>query len=212
MTIAYRQTLPAVLVFVVLLAACGCENNARAIERQQQYVFDVVRPMLRPMATNSRGVLKVRRFTIASQYETYELVYRRGDLLYESDFYHRYFAPPASLVAERTRQWLAASGIFSHVLDAFSGADFDYVLEGNVLALYGDYRRQDSPQAVLEIQFTLIDAHYTRDSVIIEKKFSALTVLSAQHAAQLVTGLNTCLADILTQLESDLAALTVPIE
>ena len=207
MTIAYRQTLPAVLVFVVLLAACGCENNARAIE-QRRYVL-TVRPMLRPVRPTREAFLKCDGSPSPANAKPTSLS-TGGDLLTNPTL------PP--LPRRRRRLWprgapaAAASGIFSHVLDAFSGADFDYVLEGNVLALYGDYRRQDSPQAVLEIQFTLIDEHHTRDSVIFQKKYRALTDLTAQNAAQLVTGLNTCLADILTQLESDLAALPVPIE
>lgn len=207
MRATYSRTLFLTVLFAALLLAWGCNDNARVIEKQRQYVIDAARPTSTPTATEGKGALKVRRFMIAGQYETCELVYRRSDLVYDSDFYNRYFAPPASLVAEKTRRWLSESGLFTHVLGSFSGADFDYVLEGNILALYGDYRQEDSPQAVMEIQFTLIDEHRVRDSVVFQKKYRALAAMEKESPVYLVEGFNACLADILTQLESDLAGL-----
>ncbi|MBE0535511.1 MAG: membrane integrity-associated transporter subunit PqiC [Phycisphaerae bacterium] len=177
------------------------------MDRQQQFVLDAPRPAGPPKYTPAKGVLKVRRFAAASQYDTYEMVYRRSDLVYDSDFYNRFFASPTSLVAEKVRQWLSDSGVFAHVLDPFSGADFAYILEGNVLALYGDYRQKGRPQAVMAIQFTLIDEHRRRDSVLFQKDYHAVAPMEKEAASQLVLGFNACLADILLQLESDLAGI-----
>ncbi len=203
-----RTALSIVVAFALIVTAAGCQDGAKAIQRQQQYVLDVERPQSLPAVAEGADVLRVRRFTIATQFETYEMVYRRSDLVYESDFYNRWFAPPASLITDKTRQWISESGVFAHVLDSFSAADYNYILEGSVLALYGDYRQRENPSAIVHIQFTLIDEHRLRDSVVFQKKYRASAQIERPNASALVHGFNACLAEIFTSLETDLAALS----
>lgn len=62
-----------------------------------------------------------------------------GDLFYETDYYNEFFISPGSLLAEELRQWMARSGLFEHVVGSPRAVEPNYILEGEVTALNGDY-------------------------------------------------------------------------
>ncbi len=194
------------LLTVVLVCVAGCDYNARVIDKQRQYVLAARRVSAAPRSPG-KGVLKVRRFSISSPFETREFVHRKTNSEYASDYYNRFFAPPADLIAEETHQWLGASGVFANVIESFSSADYDFMLEGDVKAVYGDYRRQSDPNAVMEIKFVLIDEHLKRDVVIFSMKYRSVQPAGEKTGPALVEGFNACLAEILTNLEADLRRL-----
>ncbi len=194
------------LLTAVLVCAAGCDNSARVIDKQHQYMLAARRVSAAPRPPG-KGVLKVRHFSISSPFETREFVYRKTNSEYASDFYSRFFAPPADLIAEETHQWLGASGVFANVIDSFSSADYDYMLEGDVETIYGDYRRQSDPNAVMEIKFVLIDEHLKRDVVIFNTKYRSVQPTGDKAGPALVEGFNACLTEILTNLEADLRRL-----
>jgi cholesterol transport system auxiliary component len=141
-----------VLAFLpMLLASCVDLKGAPAAERRF-YALSAERPG--PSKEGGAGVLKIRRFQISRAYEGVEFVYRASESLYESDFYHAFFTPPASQVTEAARKWMSTSGLFAHVIDAASVAPETHLLEGHVAALYADLRAK--PLAVVELQLTLL--------------------------------------------------------
>lgn len=194
------------LLTVFLVCIAGCDYNARVIDKQHQYMLAARRVSAAPRSPG-KGVLKVRRFSISSPFETREFVYRKTKSEYTSDYYDRFFAPPADLIAEETHQWLEASGVFANVIESFSSADYDFMLEGNVKAVYGDYRGQSDPNAVMEIKFLLIDEHLKRDAVIFNMKYRSVQPTGDKTTPALVEGFNACLVEILTNLEADLRRL-----
>ncbi len=201
-----RSSVVSGFLTAALVCVAGCDYNAKVIDKQHQYMLAARRVSAAPRSPG-KGVLKVRRFSISSPFETREFVYRKTNSEYASDFYNRFFAPPADLIAEETQQWLGASGVFANVIDSFSGADYDYMLEGDVKAVYGDYRRQSDPNAVMEIKFVLIDEHLTRDIVIFNMKYRSVQPTGDKTGPAMVEGFNACLAEILTNLEADLRRL-----
>ena len=197
-------TLSIAIIFGIMMT--GCKNSAAVISQKNQYVLDAVRQPVDSQEKHS-GVLKIRRFNVSSRFESYELVYRTGELTYESDFYNKFFAPPGALVTEETRKWLRQSGVFDTVLDMLSTADYDYVLEGDVQALYADYSVKNRYSAVVEIRFVLVDAAGARETIAFDKIYRDTQELATNEASDLVKGLSKCLSQILALLESDLRKL-----
>ena len=70
-------------------------------------------------------------------------------------------------------------------------------------ALYGDYRTGE-PAAVMEIQFTLTALHQPGNGILLDHSYPARVPLDGRSPADLVTGLNAALKDILTSLTADL--------
>ncbi|RKY09162.1 MAG: hypothetical protein DRP66_02895 [Planctomycetota bacterium] len=192
------------LAMAVLAYVGGCTQNSRIV--QDQYRLDVAR-VSNDRQTRGQGVLKVRRFVISSPFETHEFVYRKAESRYVSDFYNRFLSPPAGLITEEVRQWLSESGVFANVVGAFSGVDYDYMLEGDILAVYGDHRGETESNAVMEIEFMLIDEHLKKDIIIFNRKYRSVQPTDDKSASSLAEGLNACLVEILTNLEADLRRL-----
>ncbi|MBI2922911.1 MAG: hypothetical protein HYY18_17795, partial [Planctomycetes bacterium] len=157
-----------------------------------------------PAAPPSKGpILKLRPFQIASRYEGREFVWRKSDLEWETDFYNLFFTAPRQTVTDESRAWLAASGLFEHVLDFSSHVDATHVLEGHIVHLYGDARGKGA-KAVIEVQFFLVDDRATPSVVAFGKAYAEAVGIKEDSPEELVKGWNEGLGRILGALETDL--------
>jgi cholesterol transport system auxiliary component len=193
---------PILLALLALLPGCGGLGKPYPVKKD--YVFDVSRAG-GPGATDEKAILLIRRFRTAPPYENQGFVYRTGELEYESDFYSVFFSPPAALLTDQTRQWLAASRLVRLVIGAGVPTEATHSLEGRVYALYGDYRRPDDPQAVLGIQFFVSRLTDTPE-VVFHKDYRQEVRVNGRTPAALVAAWNEGLRQILTSLEADLRA------
>ena len=144
---------PALLITFALAGGCslGLERDAPESAR---FLIDAQRPE-RSTATDGEAVLEVGRFHAASAYATSEFVYRRSDHGYQTDYYRGFLVAPELAIGDAARQWLADAGVASAVVDAGGLVMPTHSLEGDVTALYGDFRAE--PAAVLELRIALID-------------------------------------------------------
>lgn len=191
------------LIAIAFVMTLGCDNNARVISQQKQYIIDAVRNGPTTQAKGSK-ILKVRRFSVSSPFESYELVLRMEDLQYKTDFYNKFLTSPGSIITDETRDWLNESNAFASVLDTLSSADYDYLMEGDIQAVYGDYRYADDLRAVMEIRFVLIDVSNANDVIVFDRQYRNEHSIKEAKADQLVKGLSVCLQKILSELENDL--------
>jgi ABC-type uncharacterized transport system auxiliary subunit len=200
MTFSSTKFFGALTALVAIVALCGC--GARTYNKLH-YVLEAARPDS-PAETRSDAVLEVRRFTIDAAFANKGLVYRRDEFTYESDFYHEFLVAPAVMVTEKTRLWLARSGLFQRVLTLGSRLEPTCTLEGNITALYGDFRDETAPKAVMELHcFLLSDADAGR-TVILAEVYEASSPLESDTADAMVEALDNCLVQILKRLEADL--------
>ncbi len=197
MTEKYFRVLPLLLAAVLLT---GCVGLPRQQPEKRFFTLDVARPDT-PGVSSFNAVVKLRKFRASPQYEGRGMVYRLEEHKYDSDYYNLFFVAPAELVAEETRAWLDASGLFTHVLDAASPVLPDYYLEGFITSLYGDYHRSGEPLAVIEIQFFLIDAASAAPRIVLQQTYRRETRLAGDGPAALTQAWNSSLSSIMTDLE-----------
>lgn len=183
----------------------GCVNVDRSYLEKQFFVLNASRNE-KPSASTSDSVLKIQNFHVASQFEGKGFVYRRSDLRYESDFYNEFLISPGVMIAEEVNKWLTQSGIFQQVISSSSLIEPTFYLEGVVSALYGDYRSNHSPEAVLEVQFLLIRYVAARPVLVFAKTYRQKTVLKEKSPAALAEGWSRSLEHILSQFEADVNA------
>jgi len=188
---------------VLFLTLMGCTTLNKNYPERNYYILNVSGQQ-RKLSPAPVTVLGVPRIDISPSFAGTEFVYRKGDLSYESDFYNQFFRPPASLITEESRKWLSESGLFKYVVDATYGQP-NYVLEGNVNELYGDFRAHDTPKAVLGIQFFMIDETSTNPTIIFQNNYQREVAISSKSPAELVKGWNEALQQIMTALEEDLS-------
>ena len=193
---------PILLALLMLLAGCGSLEKPYPVKKD--YVFEVSRPG-GTAPTDAAAILLIRRFRTAPPYENQGFVYRTGELQYESDFYNVFFSPPAALLADQTRQWLEASRLVGLVVGPGLQAEPTHSLEGQVYALYGDYRRPDEPRAVLGIQF-FVSRLSDSPEVVFHKDYRQEVPVTGRAPEALAAAWNRALQQILTSLEADLRA------
>jgi uncharacterized lipoprotein YmbA len=157
-------------------------------------------------AAAASGVLRVRNLQVAAPFEGKGFVYRNSGLGYQTDFYHEFLVAPRALITEQTRQWLGVSGLFRFVLDPASKADATHSLEGNVSALYGDYRDAASSKAVLAVEFFLVNDQSASPEIVFHKSYRQEVPLENRAPETLAKGWGKALEQILTGLEHDLTS------
>ena len=184
--------------FAVTLAGCARNSYDR-----QSYVLGAARERA-PVATRIEGALEVRRLSVDAAFAGRCFVYRVDEHEYEPDYYHQFLVPPGVLLTDKTRQWLAGSGLFARVLPADTRLEPTYTLEGSVAALYGDFTDGSAPQAVLEIRYFLLNHDSDAQAILFAESYRAVTPIPERTAAAFVAALDNCLKEILTRLEADL--------
>lgn len=191
-----------VTYFACLILFSGC--GARQVYEKKYYVLNATR-QAEPIATQTDSILDVRRFAIDSAFSGKGLVYRKGEFEYESDFYNEYLVSPTVMITDKTRNWLSQSGLFKTVLDVGSQVDPTYVIEGNVTALYGDFRDKSSPKATIEIRIFLLKTKAGGESVVVfGKEYQSSVGIESEGRDRLVEALDKCLENILVLFEKDL--------
>ena len=190
-------------IFTLLFLSIGCINLERSYIEKHYFVLDSF-PAENTSPPDTGKVLAVRRLRVSPKYEGKGLVYRLGELNYESDFYNEFFVSPVSMFTEEVRKRLAGSGLFKRVVDPSSLLDSAYVLEGAVTVLYGDYRVSTAPKAVMEIQFLLLEETDVSPEIILQRQYHKEEPLNGSTPDALVKSWNTALNQILTEFENDL--------
>ncbi len=203
MTRAHSRSCAYVVVLMAVLCS-GCVSRHSYTKRQ--FVLEATRPAQPIQLAPQRRdvVLAVRGFTIDPVCDGKGLLCRKGESEYESDFYNEFLIAPQALISSQTRKWLAQSGMFQTVLEPGSLVEPTHFLEGNVLALYGDFRDQGLPQAVIQIRVFVVTNKGPRPQIVLARDYQASHRAEGQTADALVTALDRCLEQVLAQLEKDL--------
>jgi len=190
-------------VAALLMLSSGCVGALKSDYPERRfYPLSAERPGS-AAAPAKEGVLRVRRFTASKVSEGSELVTRRAETEYETDFYNAFFVPPATQLTEQTHRWLGSSGLFSAVVGTGSSLVETHVLEGNLIALYED--RRQAALSVMEIQFMLVRLSTEPTAVVFQKSYREAVAVTADGPEGIVRGWNGALGRILAALEADLA-------
>jgi cholesterol transport system auxiliary component len=196
------------VISLAVLMAGGCVSLAKSFPEKHYFALDAVRPE-EPVKPGSGTILKIHRFHVSPRFEGKEMVYRTSDTRYETDFYNEWFIAPAAMVTQQAQNWISNAGVFQYVVDASSYLDASHILEGAVTALYGDYRRNGAPKAVLDLQIILINDRPTRADIVFRRDYHQTVDMADASPDALTKGWNQGLREILAQLEKDLRQLNL---
>jgi cholesterol transport system auxiliary component len=185
--------------------AVGCSNPlSRPFPEKTFFVLDVRRPQRLP--PNPRGrVLALRTVTPAPGVELRGLVTRLAGGQQRADFWNEFFAPPASLVQDQLRTWLADSGLFSAVVDQGTRATPALALEPVLNGLFAD-ATVSPPQARAQMQVLLLGLDRTPPRVLTRGDHDRAAQIASVEPAAIVAGFNVALAAIFAEIEASLRA------
>ena len=189
------------LIALTIFPGCG---QRQAYDKH--YYFLSATRKAQPVTRQKDVILEVRNFTIDSAFGGKGLVYRTGEVKYETDFYNEFLVSPRSMITEKTRNWLAAYRLSQRVLDPGSQIDSTHVIEGNITVLYGDFRDKTSPRAVLEIRIFLLETKAGEEPVsVFGATYKSSVALETKDPESVVNALDRCLEEVLANLEKDLS-------
>jgi cholesterol transport system auxiliary component len=190
-------------VLLLFLFCSGCVNLERTYPEKRYFVIDIS-DSAQPLDAAGNQTLLVAGLRISPRYADKSFVYRTSDAGYESDFYNQFLTPPDTMISEEVRKGLAASPAFKYVVGPASQLQPNFVLEGSVNALYGDFRNLNGPSAVLEIEFYLHNEDSTNPGIVLQKRYAKTVALTGRSPEALVKGWSQALGSIVADLSADL--------
>jgi cholesterol transport system auxiliary component len=200
-----RTRLVLAVIAIPLLGISGCLKLERPRPERRFYLIEAARPdQPRPPVA---GPLQVRRFQVSPAFDSPGFIYRTGEHGYESDYYNAFFVPPAAMFTEQCTRWLGDAGLFERVAPAASQLRGQFLLEGHVSAVYGDYRQSGRPEAVIELQLLLLRDRPGDPEVIHQGNYLARQPVGENTPEGLVAAWNAALASILARVEGDFASI-----
>ncbi len=193
-----------IIITFILLFSAGCANVDKPYPERSYYQFEVSHSA-KHAAPVKGTILGIKRLSVSPGSQGLEFIYRTGEFKFQSDFYNQFFRPPGALITEEVTRWFANSGVFEDVLGQLSQAFPNYVIEGNIVNLYGDFRNSAAPAAVLEIQFFLLRLTDDADTpiVVTSDTYSVSKPISSKDPKALMLGWNLALEEILSDFQGD---------
>ena len=190
-------------VWLLLILSVGCVSLERSYPDKRYFVIEAPANTDR---SNPEGnqVLLVSGLRVSPRYADKSFVYRTSEAGYEADFYNQFLTSPDTMLSEEVRKGLAVSPAFKYVIGPSNQLQPNYVLEGSVNALYGDFRNLNAPSAVLEIEFFLHNEDSANPGVVMQKRYMKTVPLSGRSPDALVKGWGQALGAILSDLNTDL--------
>jgi cholesterol transport system auxiliary component len=190
-------------VLLLSLFCSGCVSLERSYPEKRYFVIDIGDGAQPPNTTGDQTLL-VSSLRISPRYADKSFVYRTSDSGYEADFYNQFLTPPDTMLSEEVRKGLAAAPVFKYVIGPASQLQPNFVLEGSVNALYGDFRNLNGPSAVLEIEFYLHNEDSTNPGIVLQKRYAKTVALTGRSPEALVKGWSQALGSIVADLSADL--------
>jgi cholesterol transport system auxiliary component len=186
---------------LVFLLCIGCVSLERSYPDKRYFVIEVKDAQ---SANPGNGqILSMANLQISPRYADRDFVYRTSETEYESDFYNQFLTFPAVMISEETRKALAASSKFKFVVGPSSSLNPNYVLEGSINSLYGDFRNPSAPAAVLEIEFFLHNENPENAGIVLQKRYIKSVPLKAKSPEALTKGWSEALEAIVAIFVGD---------
>jgi cholesterol transport system auxiliary component len=195
-------------IVLSLFICSSCVSLERSYPERHYFVIEVSHSADNSDPAGER-ILSVANLRISPRYADRSFVYRASDTGYESDFYNQFLSSPDTMISEEVRKGLAASRQFKYVVGPADQQQPNYVLEGSVNALYGDFRNVNQPAAVLEIEFFLYNENSPNPGIVTQKRYLKSVPLSERSPQALVKGWDQALQEIVAMLVADLKAVNL---
>ncbi len=190
----------ALLLFAL---SASCVSLERSYPEKRFFVVELGDTAQRSNPAGDQTLL-VSGLRVSPRYADKSFVYRTSESGYESDFYNQFLTSPDTMLSEEVRKGLGASPAFKYVIGPSSQLQPNYVLEGSVNALSGDFRNLNKPAAVIEIEFFLHNEDSANPGIVLQKRYIKTVPLSGRSPEALIKGWSQALESILADLNTDL--------
>lgn len=190
------------LILPAFLLLAGCLRLEKSYPQKSSYSLEATHDAVAQQPLSSR-ILQIAKFDSAPAYRSKGFIYRTGEQTWQADYYHEFFTPPAAMLTEQCRLWLQETGCFGQINQSGYPPASD-LLQGRIVAIYGDYRPGQAPMAVLELRLTLINESSSPAQTILDQLYRRRLPLVDREPATLVKAWDEALTGILREFEDQL--------
>lgn len=190
------------LLILNLFILMGCGMN-QPVESPKNYAIVADSPAnTYPKKYETVLIDSVR---VESPFNDPQMVLRLSDVSFESDYYNRYITEPSAIIENQLPTSLTRSGVIGSALPNNAGVKTNLVLKTLVTKLFGDFRKEQKPTAIMEIQFILVDNASVRPTIIFDKKIASKVEVSEKTPDELAKGLGIALTNIFDVLAKEVS-------
>jgi len=197
-----------VLMLAMVVLVSGCVQLAKETPVIHSYAFRIARESADATSPLSMVSIKVRRAKVMEPYDGRSLVYALPTGELRSDYYNEFALFPATMVTTAIEGWLKQVPFVEYVSFKRDMVECQYEIRPTIHMLYADYSVEASPQAVVSVSFTVLDAGTIPYSVVSDVTYEELVPLDGAEVTYLIEGWNSGLHAIFTAFEAELARVT----
>jgi ABC-type uncharacterized transport system auxiliary subunit len=173
----YSRIICFIFFFLVIQA---CSVGGKPQYEIEYYILDYQAPTLEKQAQLD-GTIRFDRFTIASAYNTQNMIFRTDN--YSLDFfnYNRWAVNPADMVADNLLRDMQASGLFRAIFSRYTAEEAGFLLQGGIEEFFLRVGK-NSKIAVISLQITLKNSNQVEANkhIIFQKKYHQEELLTEQ--------------------------------
>jgi cholesterol transport system auxiliary component len=179
--LASREICSRIICFIFFfLVIQACSVGGKPGYEIENYILDYQAPTLEKQAQLD-GTIRFNRFTIASAYNTQNMIFRADS--YSIDFfnYNRWAVNPADMIADTLLRDMQASGYFRAVFSRYTVEESNFLLQGGVGEFFLRMDRK-SKIAVIRLEITLKNSNQVEANkrIIFQKKYYHEELLTEQ--------------------------------
>lgn len=192
-----------ILFSLILLSLANCFGVTKTFPEKRFFLIETTDTKQLYQTPKPRTFL-VKKVFISPRFEGKEFVYRKDNVVYESDFYNGFFIPPSHNFREEFSKSLIRSGNFEWDANLHTRLSITHFIEINLSQLYGDFRTKD-PKAVLEFEVVVYEDKDSISSPVFRKTYKQQITMEKKDAESLVIGWNSAFSNAFSEMNSDLS-------
>lgn len=200
-----RQILYVIFPFLIIcfFVLQGCANNGKPRYEVENYLLDYPAPTFENKVQLDT-IIKVHRFTIASAYNTQNMIFRTDDYTLDFFNYNRWAVNPADMTADILLRDMQASGLFRAVFSRYTVEETRFLLQGGINDFFLRIGK-NGKVAVISMEITLKDSlrQEATKRIVFQKKYSREESLTDQSPHGYCQAMSKALKNLSQQITTD---------
>jgi ABC-type uncharacterized transport system auxiliary subunit len=200
-----RQILYVIFPFLIIcfLVLQGCANSGKPRYEVENYLLDYLAPTFENKVQLDTTI-RIHRFTIASAYNTQNMIFRTDDYALDFFNYNRWAVNPADMIADTLLRDMQASGLFRAVFSRYTVEETRFLLQGGINDFF--LRIGDTGKfAVIGVEITLKDSlrQEATKRIVFQKKYGREELLTDQSPHGYCQAMSKALKNLSQQITTD---------
>ncbi len=200
-----RQILYVFLLFFIFCSFVlqGCANSGKPHYEVENYLLDYIAPTFENKAKLDTTI-RIYRFTIASAYNTQNMIFRTNNHSVDFFNYNRWAVNPADMTSDILLRDMQESGLFRGVFSRYTVEDTRFLIQGGINDFF--LRIGDTGKvAVISMEITLKDSlrQEATNRIVFQKKYSREELLTDPSPNGYCQAMSKALKNLSQQITTD---------